>query len=127
MEAKNLAKTAVVITNVIKLNLHVDPQEVIKLILEALPEETVDNIILYLTSMGKEIGVDYEDINDLISTIQTTAIEAVSDMDWNSTWQDIAQGIYYCATIVKGFLPQPWDKVISVVLDAYVELKGESK
>lgn len=121
-----IAKTAVHITEIIKNHLNHTPQEVIQVILKELPELSADEIIHLLTETGNAMNIDYADVNDLIATIQD-AVRDVTDVSWNNTWQEIAQALYYVATVVKGFLPPKWNTVITTVLGAYEEMKGDGK
>jgi len=121
---KVLADIAVKITQVIKTNLDASAQDVIKNILDKIPElaNDIDLTIEYLRSMANSLGIAYTDINDVIGYIQSYAKKAASPIDWNTLWQSIAQGIYYVAKALAGVLPPKWKEVILIVLAAYENL-----
>lgn len=125
MDKSTLADISVKITNVIKLNLNDTSHEVIKKMLDTIPELVGDiNLTIeYLQAIGKEMGID-GDVNTIIDAIQEKAKNAVSDINWNSLWQKVAQGIYYVANLLAGFLPPKWREVILIVLNAYERLVG---
>lgn len=121
---KTLADIAVKITQVIKTNLNIPAQDVIKKMLAEIPElaNDIDKTIEYLKSMADSLGIKYTDINDIITTIQNKANDVASNVDWNSLWQTIAQGVYYVAKALISLLPPKWKEVIVFVLEAYDRL-----
>lgn len=124
MSEQVLADIAVKITQVIKTNLDQSAQDVIKKMLDEIPElaNNIDLTIEYLKSMADSLGIDYTDIDDIITKIQETANNAASDIDWNSLWQTLAQGIYYVARILANLLPPKWKEVILIIVEAYDRL-----
>jgi len=124
MNNETLADISVKITHVIKTNLDLPSQQLITKILDKIPElaNDIDLTIEYLRSMANSLSIAYTDINDIISYIQGYAKKASSDIDWNTLWQSIAQGIYYVAKVIAGFLPPKWKEVILIVLGAYERL-----
>lgn len=119
---KELAKYAVKITQVIKTTLDKTPQEVVSIILDKTPELTVEDIIAYLTGVAKRLDMNYQDVYDLVKLIQNRGNEIMDEMDWNTFWQSLAQGILWVASIIKGMLPK-WAQVIISIVTAYAELK----
>lgn len=119
LQTDALSVIAVTITQIIKENLDKTPQEVIIKILEALPQLTVDQLTGYLTIMGDKIGIQHQDINDLISVLQQSAKDAFSDEHRASIWQDIAQFVLVAAHIVEGLVAPKWANIIRLVLSAY--------
>lgn len=126
MKDQQLADIAVKITQVIKKNLSDSAQNVIKKMLDEIPElaNNVDNAIEYLKSMADNLGIDYTDINGVITEIQYRAKTVASDIDWNNLWQTIAQGIYYVARVLANLLPPKWREVILIIVEAYDRLVG---
>lgn len=127
MQKDTLADIAVKITQVIKTNLNDSAQQVIKKMLDEIPElaQDIDRTITYLQSMADSLGIAYTDINDIVHYIQKYAKAAASDIDWNSLWQTIAQGIYYVAQVIANLLPPKWKEVVLIVLAAYENLVME--
>lgn len=126
MKDQQLADIAVKITQVIKKNLSDSAEEVIKKMLDEIPElaNDVNLTIEYLKSMADNLGITYTDINGIIGYIQHYAKTVASDIDWNSLWQTIAQGIYYVARLLANLLPPKWKEVILIIVEAYDRLVG---
>jgi hypothetical protein len=124
MKDEQLADIAVKITQVIKLNIDLEAKDVIVKILDEIPElaNNVNLAIEYLKAIGDAMGWNYTDVNDVISFIQLHAQQATSDIDWNSLWQTIAQGIYYVARVIANLLPPKWKEVILIIVEAYDRL-----
>ena len=123
-EDQQLADIAVKITQVIKTNLSLPAQQVIKKMLDDIPElaEDISTASEYLLSMGKAMGYQNKDVNSIIEAIQQNANNVASDIDWNTLWQTIAQGIYYVARAIANLLPPKWKEVILIIVEAYDRL-----
>ncbi len=124
MTEQEIAAIAERITQTVKENLEADPPEVIQLILTELPQLTTDEIIKAFTSLGDQLAIQYDDVNDLIIILQDTATFSTTEIQKNIHWQDIAQVLFAVLSVVKGLVPGPWAKIILLVLDAYTVLKG---
>lgn len=125
MTKEQIANVSVLITQILKQNTDKTAVEVRQMIVDQLADQlTADEIIMLLTGLFDDLGIEYEDVDDGLQTIQNTGKLTVKDVQRNILWQDVAQVFYYALYFAIYLVaPKPAD-VIRKVLSAYEVLKG---
>ena len=118
MTENKIARIAVTITQVIKTQGIAPPQDILKIILDALPDCTVGEIQEYFFRLADQMGIKYLDINHIIWQLQTIANES-TDLHRKGLWQTIGNILYIVGRIASGLLPGKWSEVSKVILDVY--------
>jgi hypothetical protein len=121
---EKIAHIAVVITQVIKTSPDKTPQEIIKTILDQLPECTSDEVQEYLLRLADNLGITYVDVNNIIVKLKWMVHNAPTDINRKTTLQNIAQVLYVVGMIASKLIPGKWGEITRIVLDAY---EGEFK